>query len=179
MNKMVLGIKVYDAMSTNVKYISPGSTVHNAVQHMIKEGIGSLICCEDDKIKGIITERDIIKKVVALDRDPKKVFVSDIMTKRVVYVNPNEDLEKATKIMAKKRIRRLPVINKKKVVGMLTVKDILKIEPLLIEILVEKLNIKSKRFYRSERIEGFCDNCKKHTRNLQFVEGNLFCENCR
>ncbi len=145
---MVLGIRVYDAMSTNPKRISPNATVEEAVKRMVKENIGSLIVCEDDEIKGILTERDILQKLVAKHKDPKKVKVRDIMTKRVVTVSPNEDLEKAAKIMAKKGIRRLPVVDRKRVVGMLTVKDVLRLEPLLIEILVEKLKISSRGYFK-------------------------------
>src|SRR5207244_5977293 len=82
--------------------------------------IGSLVVVETGKPMGIVTERDIVTKVAAPDKQPSRVLVRDIMTSPVVVVHPHEEVAEAAKLMSQRKIRRLPVVLVGKIVGMIT-----------------------------------------------------------
>jgi CBS domain-containing protein len=92
---------------------------------MREQDIGALPVGENDRLVGMVTDRDIVCRCLADGKDPKKATARDIMTKGIVYCRDNEDLGDATRIMESKQIRRLPVIDeKKRMVGMLSLGDI-------------------------------------------------------
>lgn len=122
--------------------ISQNKTLRDAAKLMSKEHVGSLLVKEDDKIIGIMTEKDIVKKAVAELGNPAKKKVKDIMAEDLVTVNPQEDIFEALRIMRDYDFRHLPVMNDGTFVGLVTMKDILKIEPDLYEILVEKIELR-------------------------------------
>ncbi len=95
-------------------------TVKEAAMIMSKNDTGSLIIVQDNKIKGIITERDILKNISELGSS-----VSRIMNKRVVTISPNASVEDAKKIMLSNKIKKIPVVNGKKLVGIITITDVL------------------------------------------------------
>ena len=138
---MKTGIKVGDIMTRNFFYCSPEIEVLEAVKIMAKNRIGSLVVKEKEKLAGIITERDIIW-ALAKKNDLRGVKVKQIMTKRVVTIAPSKDIYDAIIRMKKKRFRRLPVVEKGKVVGVITWKDILKIAPTLFDLVVESIRIR-------------------------------------
>jgi len=95
-------------------------SLREAAKIMSEKGIGSLIIMKDNKIVGIITERDIMKNISKLD---KKVY--DIMSKEVITVSPNETLDEAADIMAEHKIKRLPVVEDDQLLGIITATDII------------------------------------------------------
>jgi len=95
-------------------------SIREAAEIMGKKGVGSLILMEKKKVVGIVTERDILKNISKAGRK-----VSTIMSKKVVYIDPNEAIENAAELMAAHKIRRLPVINKDKLIGIITATDLL------------------------------------------------------
>ncbi|MBL7206339.1 MAG: CBS domain-containing protein [Candidatus Aenigmarchaeota archaeon] len=113
-----------EAMNTNVKTIQPSSNIKRAAEQMTKYRIGSLIVVKSGKLVGIVTERDILQKVVAKNKNTVKTKVSDIMTKEVMLISPDLDIESASKIMKKHKIKKLPVIIDHHLVGILTATDI-------------------------------------------------------
>lgn len=138
---MKTGIKVGDIMTRNFIYCHEDDELLKAVKIMAKNRIGSLIIKEKDKLLGIITERDIMM-AVAKNENLKGLKVKDVMTKRVETISPNKDLYDAIIKMKKKNIRRLPVVEKGKVIGLVTWKDIIKIAPTLFDLLVEEIRIR-------------------------------------
>jgi len=101
---------------------------------MREREIGSLVVVETGKPMGIVTERDILTKVAAPDKQPSRVLVRDIMTSPVVVVHPHEEVAEAAKLMSQRKIRRLPVVQEGKLVGMITENDIIRVWPQLIEV---------------------------------------------
>jgi len=132
------GLKVKDVMKTNVVVINADAPVKEAAKLMAKHEIGSVVVIEKNEVKGIITERDIVRKVVAAEKD-KNMKVKDVMSHPIIVTSPEVTIETAAKIMRKNGVRRLPVIDKKGyVVGIITENDILKLLPSIIDLIEEK-----------------------------------------
>lgn len=138
-------LQVKDIMNTDVKTITPDSTVQKAAKKMDEFGIGSLIVVKDGKLTGIVTERDILEKVVAKAKLSSQVMVKDIMTKEVIMVRPDMEVEDASEIMMEKRIKKLPVIKDDSLIGIITATDIVTAQPMLMQQLSELMMVPGKR----------------------------------
>jgi len=106
--------------------IEPNSSVKKAASLMSKKNIGCLIVMNNKKIVGIITERDILKKVEAVAKNVNSVFVKDIMIKKVITISPDDNLDDAALVMSKHKIKKLPVVDKGELIGIITNTDIIK-----------------------------------------------------
>lgn len=124
---------VRDIMNRDVKTIEPGESVQSAAAKMSRHSIGSLIVIKNGSLQGIITERDILSKVVAKSLDAASTKVSDVMTKSVVMISPDRDIEDAAEVMIEKGIKKLPVIKGDKLIGIVTSMDIVVAQPKLME----------------------------------------------
>jgi len=131
-------ISVRDAMTRLPVAVSPNILIFDCAKIMLKEDVGSLIIEENNLLKGILTEKDLVEKIIAKGLDPKKIKAKDIMVKDVLTIEPTIDVMQAMKIMTEKNIRRLPVVENDKLIGLLTVKDILRIQPELFDLIIEK-----------------------------------------
>lgn len=109
-----------------MKIVGPNDSVMKAVNIMNKNHIGSVIVEHDWDALGIITERDILKRVVALKKDPDKILCKDVMTKPLISADCNTEVADAVKLMVKKRIKKLAVTRKGRMIGILTATDILR-----------------------------------------------------
>lgn len=130
-----MSLNVEDVMVKEVITIDEKSTVKDAAEVMNKFEIGCLIATRKGKAVGIITERDLLKRVVAEVRDPGKTKVKDIMSSPLVVVEPTKDLEEAVKLMFQMKIKKLPVVDKKRLVGLISLTDIARFQPEVIKIL--------------------------------------------
>ena len=118
-------MKVKEFMTKDIIWAKPNDSVSTIAKLMNDNHIGSVPICDDDEnIVGIITDRDIILRSIAWDKDIKTTIVTDIMTTDVTTVSPDTDLWDANKLMADYQIRRLPVVDDNKIVGMLSIGDI-------------------------------------------------------
>lgn len=104
--------------------IRPEATVSEAAKLMRKKDIGSLLVKINDKTWGMVTERDMLNKVVADDLDPRKIRIDDIMTDLLYTVEANQPIETATEIFNSHHIRRLPVVEDGRIVGIITSRDV-------------------------------------------------------
>ena len=117
-------MKICDVMTDNVVSIALGEPISAAAKLLKRCNIGALpVCDEKGALKGIITDRDIVVRCVALDSDPSKVKVEDIMSRGVVAVSPFEELERAVRIMSEDQVRRIPVLDSGRLVGMVSLCD--------------------------------------------------------
>ena len=110
----------------NIWTIEPGATVYDAISEMADKQIGALVVSEDKKVIGIITERDYARKVILQDKSSKDTLVREIMTERVIYVKPDQKIEDCMALMTKKHIRHLPVLDGDRLVGMISIGDVVK-----------------------------------------------------
>jgi len=97
--------KVKDVMVTNVVTVDVGVNVRKAVERMNNQEIGCLVVLEKGNFAGILTERDVLKRVVAEARNPDKTLVGDVMSKPLIVVDPEASLEEALELMFEKRVR--------------------------------------------------------------------------
>ena len=115
---------VRDIMSKDVKVVRLDTTMKEVVATMNKFGIGSLIVVQGQRPVGIITERDILTRQVEPNLPPETLTAKHVMTSPIVTINEEASIEEAARLMAKKRAKRLPVMNNSKLVGILTYTDI-------------------------------------------------------
>jgi CBS domain-containing protein len=115
--------QVKDAMTQSVLMTTADKSIVDAAKLMKAEGRGSIVVVERNKPIGIVTERDFLKKVVAEGRSPKSVTVRDVMSSPLITVSPSTSLRDAGALMTSKKIRRLPVVQSNKLVGMITSAD--------------------------------------------------------
>ena len=132
---------VRNVMHKDVVTVRPNLSLREASKIMSKFGIGSLVVVEDENLVGIITSTDIIK-AVAEGKDVDNTLVSEVMSKDVITVDPDESLEEAVEKMMEKNIKRLPVVEGGKLVGIITASDIIVVEPKLIEGIANLLSLK-------------------------------------
>ena len=130
---------VRDIMVTNVKTVRTDDSVHNAVVKMNKFDIGSVIVTNNGRPVGIITERNILERIVEPRMDPAMVKAKDIMSSPLITIDYHAAVEEAAKIMATKKIKKLPVVEGEKVVGIVSTSDIVRFNPTQIGILDELL----------------------------------------
>ena len=136
---------VRDAMNPKVIVASKDISIKEAARIMTKFKIGSLIILEDEDITGIITESDIIRKIVATGLDPSNTLVEQTMTKDVITVDSDKDISDAVHMMVEHKIKRLPVLDDGKLVGILTTTDVIAVEPKMIEALAQVMLFSEKQ----------------------------------
>ena len=131
----LLPLKVRDVMVREVVTVDENASVKEAVDILNEFQIGSIIVLENGKAKGIITERDFLRRVIAEAKDVMNTKVKEIMTTPLVVVEPGMDLEEAVKLMFQNKIKKLAVVDANKLVGIVTLTDIARVEPLMIKML--------------------------------------------
>ncbi len=172
---MKTGISVGDAMTTKPVCVTPDKTVQYCAQLMIKKKVGSLLVVKGNKLQGIITEKDIVKQIVAKYLSAKKLTAKDIMVKRVKTIEPDKDLFYIMNFMKKHKVKRLPVVHDKKLQGFLTVSDVLKVQPTLLEIAQEGGFLK--KVAKENYSEGMCEGCENFSQ-LYEKDGQFLCQEC-
>ena len=116
-------MRVKELMTTSVTCVRPETSIEQVAKQMKQENIGSIPVCNDrGEAMGIITDRDIVIRSVSSEKGPKTA--NDIMTKNIVSADPNMDAHQAALLMAKYQVRRLPVLENNKIIGMLAMADI-------------------------------------------------------
>jgi len=171
---------VKEAMKTNLAIVEPTTTVLEAAKLMKKRKIGNVLVVEKKLPIGILTESDILKKVVTEEKNPKEILVKNVMTTPVIIIDPYCNLEDAIKTMGKCNIRRLPVIENDELIGIITQKDISLISPILHEISREwyDITVRDETHYKKQVFSGKCEDCGILSTNLKNIDGRLLCEDC-
>lgn len=123
---MKLPVMVREVMTPTIVSVDASASVKDAANLMLEKGIGSVIVMEGEKPVGIMTERDILKRVVVKGLDPATTKVKDVMSSPLVTVKADTYIVDASRIMAEKNIRRLLVVEDSKAVGIVTEKDLLR-----------------------------------------------------
>jgi CBS domain-containing protein len=177
---MIKEVLVKEVMKTNLVVVQPFTTVLEAARIMKANKIGGVIIAEINHPIGILTESDIIKKVVCEGKKAQDVLVEEVMNSPIVVTEPYISLQEALKIMGKCNIRRLLVIENNKLVGIITQRDISCLSPLLTEITNEWSNIdtKDEEYLQSQTFSGKCEDCNTLSTNLKSIDGRLLCEDC-
>lgn len=117
-------MKIKEVMTTNVVNLNPSSTVADAARLMQKHNVGSIPVCDASRVVGILSDRDIVLRTIAIGNDPKSTPVSDIMTTDVRTATPDMEINDAAAIMSRNRIRRIPVVENNSLVGIIALGDL-------------------------------------------------------
>lgn len=117
-------MKVNEFMSKNIVSVSPDTPIVEIAKLMKEHDIGSVPVLKDNRVVGIVTDRDIVLRDVASGKDVNKVTAKDVMTSGVITAVPSMDIHDAARIMAEKQVRRLPVVENGRLVGMLSLGDV-------------------------------------------------------
>ena len=120
-------LKVNDILKTkgsNVFSVLPNTSVYDALKIMGEKNIGALMVIENDELRGIFSERDYARKVVLVNRTSRDTLISEIMTANVITISPSDTIDHCMEQMSEKRIRHLPVAVNGKVVGLISISDV-------------------------------------------------------
>jgi CBS domain-containing protein len=153
---MQTGYKVVDIMTNKPIVASRDMTLKDAAELMAGENVNSLLIVENNEPVGIVTDEDVVRKCVAKGLDSKKLKLKDILSSNLMTITPEKDVYDALILMRDNNIRQLPVVNKKKLEGFLTLKDILKIQPELIDLVAEKYEVREES-RKMQEIEKLAD----------------------
>ena len=149
-----MSLKVEDAMTEDVITIDAEASVKKAVDLMNKNEIGCLIVTRNAKAMGIVTERDMLSRVLGMSRNPEKTKISEIMTSPLVVADPGMDLEEAARLMFKMKVKKLPVVSEGNLLGLVTLTDIARFQPQIIKIL-KKIYIKNQTPKRMQKVVDY------------------------
>lgn len=118
-------MEVRDLMNPSVVSIEPTSSAALAARLISRHNVGALpVCSGDKRLRGVVTDRDIVLRCVAAEEDPAQTMVRDIMTRNCATVAPGDDCREASRVMSVQQVRRLPVVEDGKVVGMISLGDL-------------------------------------------------------
>ena len=177
---------VKDVMSSPVLTTGEDAPSNKVARLMDENKVGAVVVTnKEGKPLGIITEKDLVIRVLSKNLTPDAVKAKDIMTSPLVTIEPEATISEAARKMSSIDIRRLGVLYKGNLVGLISSKDILSVMPELIEIIQERNRIEGAG--RSEEAEeaeeaplsGYCDRCGVYSDNLKDVNGQNLCEDCR
>ncbi|MDQ3836989.1 MAG: CBS domain-containing protein [Thermoproteota archaeon] len=178
---MTTRVLVRDIMNSPVVSASPDNTIYDIAKKMKEENIGSIIIVDNDKPVGIVTDWDIVSKGIANDVKPSQIKAKDVM-KELYTIESEESITEAARLLRKHNIKRLGVVYKNRLVGIISSSDVIAVTPDLVEIVSEKSTIIRGELgiARSARnVSGFCDQCGEWSDLLQYDEGTFICEVCR
>ncbi len=181
---MKSGYLIGDAMTTKPVVCPPEMTLKDCAVEMKARDVGSLLVVEGGELVGIVTEDDFVHKAAANGMDVTSATAGDIMSTDLITVPPTMDIIDAIKKMTKFGIRHLPVLEEDRIVGFITLRTILKLEPQLMDLLAERIELRgihpNSALHESfhEEFEGVCSSCGNYSTSLTEKDGELLCPNC-
>ena len=179
-------VKVSEVMKKRVITITPGETIAEAARIMTNNRVGSLVVVHNsDEAKDIITESDVTT-VVAMGLDPKSVRISEMGSRKIkkrpylITARPDDNVLEVARVMVKNGVKRVPVVEDGKLMGIIADKEILLLSPELIEIMSEKLKSRVNAVARPRQtISGICEECGGYSDELKQIGGQWLCQECR
>ena len=175
---------VKDVMSSPVVTTDEEAPTNKIAKLLNENKFGCVIVTnKDGKPLGIITERDLVVRVLAKNLKPEDVKAKDVMTAPLATIEPEATISDAARRMSRLDVRRLGVIYRSDLIGLISSKDILGVMPELIEIIQERTRIENATSDSIEAEEtplsGYCDRCGAYSENLKDKNGQYLCEDCR
>lgn len=175
----LLPVLVKDIMTTTVATIEETKTAKEAGEIMKSTQRGALIVISNHRPIGIVTDSDIIKKVVAKDEKPSKIKIKELMSKPLVTSKPNETITEAARKLKVNGLKRLPVVEGDNIVGVISVTDIARTSPEMLELLEQKIEMGDEEPKIKEReTSGICESCNNYSTELKNTSGQWLCEDC-
>ncbi len=178
---MEVRMPVKEIMTRDVVAVDIRSSVSELVKEMLKRDVGSVIITDNDHPVGIVTERDIVKKIVSKNLRPDEVSIKDIMSTPLITIPAVENVTDAMQKMVKLKIRRLPVVENARLVGIVTDIDLMAITVDMGNIFSDLIEIQRERIPLAPKqvLRGICEECGGNVDDLVLTNGKLLCEDCR
>ncbi|MFA5992830.1 MAG: CBS domain-containing protein [Candidatus Pacearchaeota archaeon] len=181
-----LKIRVGDVMTRNFVYVSPETSILDCAKKMAKSRVGSLVLKEGDQLKGLITEKDIIWALTKKGGEIDKIQAKDVATSKAHIIHPEATISEALDKMNKKKLRRMPVVTNNRLIGYVTLKDLVKFMPTIFQETreFEKIREEGEKIQRSKSAmsgifnEAPCEECGNYDL-LSKIDGRYLCEACR
>jgi len=178
---MTTRVLVRDIMNSPVVSASPNDTIRNIAKKMKEEKIGSIVIMEKDKPVGIVTDWDIVSNGLTRDVKPSQIKAKEVM-QSIHTIESEESITEAARQLRKHNIKRLGVVYKNRLAGIISSSDVIAVTPDLVDVVSEKAAI-----IRGElgiarpvgNVSGYCDECNEWSDLLQYDEGTFICEVCR
>ncbi|MCX9074966.1 MAG: CBS domain-containing protein [Candidatus Methanoperedens sp.] len=180
---MEVRMPVKEIMTREVATNEIKSDVPQIAKKMLDLDVGSVIVTDGQFPVGIITERDIVRKVVSRDLRPSEVSIKELMTTPLITIPSNESVTDAMHKMVKMKIRRLPVVENTKLVGIVTDMDLIAVSAEMGSIFSDLIKMHREKIFSMEEPvkihRGICEECGANVDDLLLVNGKLLCESCR
>lgn len=176
---MTTRVIVRDIMNSPVVSASPSDNLLDIAKKMKEEKIGSIVIMDKDKPVGIVTDWDIVSNGLAKDAKPSQIKAKDVM-QDIHTIESEESITEAARRLRKHNIKRLGVVYKKRLVGIISSSDVIAVTPELVDVVSEKAAIIRGELGRpAGNVSGYCDECGEWSDLLQYDEGTFSCEVCR
>lgn len=170
---------VREVMSSPVVSVKEDGNIVEVALLMRDQKVGAIIVMSpDEQPVGIVTERDVVNRVVAEGSIPKERRAREVMSSPLVMVDPEMDVIDAMSLMDKLNIRRLGVSYKDQLAGILTDRNIIRLIPTYVELVKERSRIDPESAFSPSTV-GYCIRCEMYSTNLRAVDGEFLCEDCR
>ena len=180
---MEVKMPVKEIMTRDVVTIDIKNDVQHLAQKMLVYDVGSVIVTDKKQPVGIVTERDIVRKIVIKNLKPEDISIKELMTTPLITIPATEDVTDTMHKMVKMEIKRLPVVENAKLVGIVTDTDLLAISAEMGSIFSDLIKMHREKVFSMETPQkisrGICEECGDNVDNLLLVNGKLLCESCR
>ncbi len=173
---MEADLPVKEIMTRDVVKGEKTELLFDATKKMMEKNVGSIVVVNKGVPVGIVTERDILEKVVAKNIRSREVRLGEIMSSPLISITPSKSVREAAREMVQKGIRRLPVVEEGKLVGIVTDTDLLSVSLDLNEVLMALIKVGPES--ENQITQGRCDRCGELTEELLELDGLLLCEGC-
>ena len=180
---MEVRMQVKEIMTRNVAMIDIKSDVPRLSRKMLELDVGSVIITVKKLPVGIVTERDIVRKIVSVNLRPIDISIKELMTTPLITVPSTEEVSEAMRRMVKMQIRRLPVVENTRLVGIVTDIDLIAVSAEMGNIFSDLIKMHREKIFSMETSvkihRGICEECGDSVEDLLLVNGKLLCESCR
>jgi CBS domain-containing protein len=173
-------VRVREVMNSPVITGTEDETTQEIAERMIDCQVGSVVIMSGYEPVGIVTDGNIVAKIVAKNLRPSEVRAGDVMSSPLLTIKDEKDVTEAARLMRKKGIKRLGVMDDGKLMGIVSISDIIAVTPEMYAIVAEKARMMASRALgRTTHLAGFCDSCNQWSDDLSRTEGRFLCYDCR
>jgi CBS domain-containing protein len=175
-------LAVRDVMTKNVVTAPPDMSAAEAGKKMVENRVGNVIILKEGRPVGIVTESDMVAKVISKNMKPSSIKLEQLMSKPLITTRSSDDINDAVLVMAQKKIRRLPVIDEEVLVGIITDADVIQASSEINQILDNLIQMNRENVLDRRDIsitQGECEECEEFSEDLRQEEGRLKCPRCR
>ncbi len=179
---MEVKMPVKEIMTRDVVTVDINSDVQQLAKKMLTFKVGSVIVTDNEQPVGIVTERDIVRKIVSRNLKPDDISIKELMTTPLITIPSSDDVTNTMHKMVKLEIRRLPVVENGRLVGIVTDTDLIAISAEMGNIFSDLIKMHREKIFSEEpghAVKGICEDCGYISDNLLMVDGRLLCESCR